>query len=98
MTFLTMAFFLNCFLLVTAFSLMALVTVVTIGQIRKVAYLSAIDLIELYSRWQAARLDVKNRALELTHKGKMLEVESDQAQMGIRKERLSLLASLEDKR
>lgn len=96
MSYLIMGFVLQCFLLLTAFCLTALVIVVTLGQIRKVAHLSAIDLVEVYSRWQAARLDVKSRLLEINHKGKMLEVESDQAKMGIREQRLKLLAVLEE--
>lgn len=92
----------NCSLALLILALTALVIAVTVGQVRKVAYQLLADAIQLKGLWLGqnngqilAELQQKSLALELHHKGRMLDVEADLAQLPIKRERLGLLASLE---
>jgi hypothetical protein len=96
MNIITLSMLLNCSLAFIVFALALALLIVSLDRARKTAHLALIDAIEIYSRWQAAQLDVKGRALEVAHRGRMLEVESDQAQMGIRLQRRELLAALDE--
>lgn len=97
----------NCSLGVAILALAALLVSLTILQLRKAAHLSLIDAIEIYTRWQQARIDTRNNqvladlrqkqaALELHHRGRMLDVEATTAEMPIKRERLGLLATLDE--
>lgn len=76
--------------------LLSLVVIMVLGRLRRVVHLSAVDLVEIRSRWRQSNLDLQERALLLDHQGRMLEAESDLAQMGIRAQRLELLTSLDE--
>lgn len=86
----------NCYLPLFILALTALAGVVTIGQARKVIRLSVIDFIELRSRWFQSGIDGRAAALSLEHRSRMLGIEADAAQIGVRRDRRALLASLEE--
>jgi hypothetical protein len=94
-TYLFLSLLINCSLALAVLALALLLMTLALGQLRKVAYLSAVDLIELRSRWQQSGLDLQNQALSLSHRSKMLGIEVDQAVMGLREKRQALLACLE---
>jgi hypothetical protein len=95
------------FLAILVIALTLLVLATTAGQIRKVAVLTLQDIINIRSLWLQsindtnnnqvlAELQQKKLAQEIHHQGKMLEAEADTALMPIRRERLELLAAVEE--
>lgn len=96
MSFYLISLLINCTLSLAVLALVGLLVALTIIQLRKAVYLSAIDGIEILVRFRQAQIDHRQQVLELQHRGKMLEVEADTAQMVIREKRLALLASLND--
>lgn len=94
MTIFLLSGLINLSLALLILALTVLVIVVTVGQARKLVYLTVIDAIELRSRWVRSGLDLEQGQIELRHKSRMLEAEADTAQLPLRRERLGLLAAL----
>jgi hypothetical protein len=97
----------NISLALLILSLATLVIAVTVGQVRKVVFSTLTDIINIRSLWIQSINDVSNNqvlaelqqkdlALTLRHRDKMLEAETEAALMPVRRERLGLLASLDE--
>lgn len=97
----------NLSLTLLILSLTALVIAVTVGQVRKVVCLILTDVINLRALWVQSANDLVNNqvlaelkqkelAVTLRHRDIMLEVEADTARMPIRKERLGILAIVDE--
>lgn len=107
MTIFLLSALINISLALLILALTVLVIVVTVGQVRKVVYATLVDIINVRSLWNQSINDTNNNQvlaeikqkellLNYSHREKMLEAESATALMPIRKERLGILASLEN--